>query len=163
MGSTASSTLNGGEAGGVSTQSSPFTATAATYAPVFVTPHFSRLRLGVFPFVHTYGGYLAPSYPVCDSPLDCAPPLNSGYPETAELETGTVRLDVQPLSAQVFVDDYYVGTVDDFFHALGGLNLPAGPHRVEFRAPGFETVAVNMMIEAGRAITYRTRLKPEQP
>jgi hypothetical protein len=78
-------------------------------------------------------------------------------------DTGETRLDVQPGFAQIFVDGYFVGTVDDFYHSLAGLGLHAGPHHVEFRAPGYEAIAVDMMITAGRTITYRAALKPLQP
>jgi hypothetical protein len=61
----------------------------------------------------------------------------------------------------VFVDGYFVGTIDDYLHSLAGLSLQAGPHHLEFHAPGFDALAVDMKIEAGRSITYRAALKAQ--
>ncbi len=58
---------------------------------------------------------------------------------------------------QLFVDGYYVGTLDD----VGGeLRLETGPHRIEMRAPGYETSEVDVRIPFDRSITYRGALKP---
>jgi len=87
-------------------------------------------------------------------PLPVAPPL-----ETSAEATGLLRLDVQPMDAQIFVDGYFVGTVMDFFQTREGLNLQPGPHHLEFRAPDYETLAVDVQIEPNRTITYRATLK----
>lgn len=72
--------------------------------------------------------------------------------------TGTLGLEVQPRGVlQVYVDSYYVGTPDDF---NGELELEAGPHRIEIRAPGYETLAFNVTIAPHRSIIYRGALKP---
>jgi hypothetical protein len=73
-----------------------------------------------------------------------------------------VRLDVQPAFAQIVVDGEYVGTVEDF-RSLAGLEIAAGLHRVEFRAPGYDPLVVDVRIAAGRVITYRGALKPSSP
>jgi hypothetical protein len=152
---------------------SPFEATAYMYAPHFALAYTHRVGVGFLlsPSWYAYGpsyGYAGSSYADCPDTFDCAPtlPFDSAAlrrdaPSTAE--RGNVRLDVQPSSAQVFVDGYFVGTVDDFLRSLAGLSLAAGPHRVEFRAVGFETLVVDMMIEAGRVINFRGDLKPPQP
>jgi len=69
----------------------------------------------------------------------------------------TIGLQVQPSSAQIFVDGEFVGTVDD--HA-SGLVVAPGVHRVEFRAPGFDPVVVDVRVAPGGRITYRASLKP---
>jgi hypothetical protein len=71
---------------------------------------------------------------------------------------GRLRLDVEPGGGdqQVYVDSYYVGTPADF---NGELDLEVGPHTVEIRAPGYETLQVSVNIAPGRAITYRGTLK----
>ena len=65
--------------------------------------------------------------------------------------------------AQVYVDGFYVGLVRDFHRSGAGLNLAAGWHRLEFRAPGYETPAVNVTIEPNRTATYQGELKPTRP
>ena len=71
---------------------------------------------------------------------------------------GHVRLAVQPgVVPQIYVDGYFVGTLDD----VGGeLALDAGPHTLELRADGYEVLEVAVDVTAGRSITYRGRLQP---
>ena len=79
------------------------------------------------------------------------------------LPRGYLRLEIEPNTAQVFVDGFYVGTVEEANRSQAGLNLAAGWHRLEFRAPGYVTPAVNVTIEANRTIGYRGELKPIRP
>ena len=64
------------------------------------------------------------------------------------------------MTAQVYVDGFYVGTVEDISRRPTGLDLAAGWHRLEFRAPGYVTPAVNVTIEADRTLNYRRELQP---
>ena len=101
-------------------------------------------------------------------------PFGYGYPETGygspDVEsrrssrapapsTGLLRLAVTPSSAQVFVDSYYVGTVEDI-NAQQVIELDAGPHRLELRAPQYQTVSVDVRILALETVTYRGALEP---
>jgi hypothetical protein len=80
--------------------------------------------------------------------------------EAQKPTTGRVRLELQPgVVPQVFVDGYYVGTLDDF---NGELTLDTGPHQVELRADGYETLRLNVQVFADRSITYRSALKPAE-
>jgi hypothetical protein len=72
--------------------------------------------------------------------------------------TGLLRLAVNPNQAQVFVDSYYVGTVEDV-NAQRVLELPAGPHRLEFRAPQYQTLTVDVRILPYETVTYRGALE----
>lgn len=80
----------------------------------------------------------------------------SGYVTTAPgFAYGGVRIEGAPPDAQVFADGYYVGVVDDFDGAFQHLNLQAGPHRVEIRAPGLPEIAFDVNVQPGQTITYR--------
>ena len=69
-----------------------------------------------------------------------------------------MRLELMPkVDTQIYVDGYYVGTLDDF---SGELTLDAGPHHVELRADGYESIEVDVQVSADRPITYRGALKP---
>jgi hypothetical protein len=106
------------------------------------------------PFWLGYSPYYAPySYAYGPAP----PPASyySGY----GFNTGAIRLKVSPREAQVWVDGYYVGVVDDFDGVFQRLRLDEGPHRIEFRAPGYETLVVDVRILAGDTITYRGDLR----
>ena len=63
-----------------------------------------------------------------------------GYAGGSYYDTGSVKLLIKPRDAQVFVDGYYVGIVDEFDGSFQRLKLDEGPHRIEVRKEGFETL-----------------------
>jgi hypothetical protein len=77
-----------------------------------------------------------------------------GYP------TGEIRLDVNPSHAEVFIDGYYAGRVDDFDGLFQSLRLEEGPYRIEIVAPGYEPLLFNVRILPDRKITYRGNMRP---
>jgi hypothetical protein len=81
-------------------------------------------------------------------------------PQPATTGRGSMRLAVAPDTAQVYVDGFYVGTVDEISRKDQGLDVSAGWHRLEFRAPGYLTPAVNVTVEADRTFNYRAQLQP---
>lgn len=98
----------------------------------------------------------APSEPSSVQPLRPSP-----LPETSQsVPRGTLRLEIGPASAQLYVDGFYVGTVGEANQSEAGLSLPAGWHRLEIRAPGYVTPAINVTIEANRMVSYRGQLTP---
>jgi hypothetical protein len=70
-------------------------------------------------------------------------------------DVGEVRLRVTPRHAQVFVDGYYAGVVDDYDGAFQALKLESGPYRVEIVAPGYEPLVFDIRINPRQKITYR--------
>jgi len=151
----------------------PFYSVSPFFYSVRVSP-FYRNRFGLG--LGFYGGsyrsnfgygaydyYPAPMYDYVYGVSDMPSALPYDQPSQPAAPTGNLRLIIEPGTAQVFVDGYFVGSVDDFSGTLAGLALEAGPHRLEFRAPGYETVAVDVRIEAQRTIAYRGALKPQQP
>jgi hypothetical protein len=77
--------------------------------------------------------------------------------EARKAPTGRLRLELQPgVVPQIFVDGYYVGTLDDFNSEL---ILETGAHQVELRADGYETLRLNVQVFSDRSITYRSALK----
>lgn len=98
-------------------------------------------RYGIYP---GYGGY-------------------SGYGQGGSyrsLYQGQLHLKMKPRDAQVFVDGYYAGVVDDFDGIFQRLELEAGPHRIDVRAPGYEPARFDVQIEPDRTTTYRGDLRP---
>jgi hypothetical protein len=100
-------------------------------------------------------------YIVAQPVTTVAPP---SPPEPAVIDkrpaTGTLNLEVQPGTAQVFIDGYYVGTPDDFNTGRGDLVVEAGPHNVELNASGYEPVSFDVRIAPNQSIVYRRVLKP---
>jgi hypothetical protein len=75
---------------------------------------------------------------------------------------GGVRIQNAPRDAQVFVDGYYMGIVDDFDGVFQHMNLEAGPHHVEIREPGYEPIAFDVNVRPGETITYRAEMFPTE-
>lgn len=86
-------------------------------------------------------------------------PLLQPPQTSSQSPRGNLRLEVRPDTAQVYVDGFYSGTVTDSNRSPAGLNLTIGWHRLEFRAPGHETPAVNVTIVPNQTTSYRGELK----
>lgn len=74
--------------------------------------------------------------------------------------TGGLRLKMKPRDAQVFVDGFYAGVVDDFDGIFQSLRLAPGGHKIEVRMPGFEPMVLDVHIQPDRTITWEERLRP---
>jgi hypothetical protein len=78
-------------------------------------------------------------------------------------DLGRLRLQVRPRDAEVFVDGYYAGQVDDFDGRLQGLSLETGGYNVEVRKAGWETLTFDVRVTPGRTTTYRGELIEQKP
>jgi hypothetical protein len=96
------------------------------------------------PYYYGSGGYYGGYY--------------GGYADTGEL-----RLEVKPRDAEVYVDGYYAGRVDDFDGIFQALKIPEGPHAIRIVAPGYEPLDFSINVYAGRKISYRGELLPRRP
>ncbi len=83
-----------------------------------------------------------------------------GYGSSGYGLYGALKLKMKPRDAEVFVDGYFVGRVDDYDGIFQKLNLESGPHRIEIRAPGYETLSFDVRIEFDETTTYRGELQP---
>jgi len=72
---------------------------------------------------------------------------------------GSLKLKVKPGDAQVYVDGYFSGLVDDYDGMFQKLNLEVGPHHIEVRADGYETLAFDVRIEFDQTVTYKGELQ----
>jgi hypothetical protein len=102
------------------------------------------------PWYGRYGGYSGYGY----SRYGRGYPSIYSYPADGEL-----RLKIKPREAQVFVDGYYVGIVDEFDGVFQRLHLPSGPHRIEVRAPGYETLTLDVQIRFADTTKYEGELQ----
>ena len=67
---------------------------------------------------------------------------------------GALRLKVKPREAQVFVDGYYAGIVDEFDGVFQRLRVEPGPHRIELTADGFEPLMFEVLALPDQTTTY---------
>jgi hypothetical protein len=111
---------------------------------------FSGLGFGSY-----YGGYYDP-YVYYDPYGPWYGYGQSAYRVPAD---GSLRLKVKPRDAQVYVNGYYVGPVDDFDGVFQRLHLPSGPHRIEVRAPGYETLVFDVLIRFDQTTTFEGELQ----
>jgi hypothetical protein len=114
---------------------------------------------GYQPFDYPVAGF-GPSYVY---PSYGSPAYGYGYGGYSGRPYGGLRVDLPQRDAEVFVDGYFVGVVDNFDGVLQQANLEAGPHRIEIRSPEFETITFDVNIEPGRTITYRGSLRERRP
>jgi hypothetical protein len=142
----------------------PSTRTVVRSYPYRYSPYYSRyydpwgygsFGLGYFyyspwawsPYAYNYGhgagGYYYPQYGGA-----------SGF------DVGSVKIKVRQRDAEVWVDGYYAGTVDDFDGMFQALRLDSGAYRIEVRKPGFETLTFDVRVQPERTITFRGDLRP---
>ena len=88
-----------------------------------------------------------------------SPGYSPGYGAGFGFDIGELRLQVFPRNAQVFVDGYYAGTVDDYDGMFQALKLEAGPYQIRISAPGFEDLLFDVRINPGQKINYKGDLR----
>jgi hypothetical protein len=72
---------------------------------------------------------------------------------------GDVRIQGAVRNAEVYVDGYYAGVVDDFDGTFQRLELEEGPHEIEIRAPGFPPLRYDVNVEPGRTTTIHANVR----
>ena len=131
-----------------------FLAGPDTYAPRDSGRSRFRPHVPVSPYSLIPVPYFLPG----DSPI--ARVARTGYSAQVDhsaVEAGYLVLRMEPRTAQVFIDDFFVGSADDA--GSSPYLLEPGPHRIELRAPGFEAVAFDVRIRPNETITYTRRLE----
>jgi len=113
----------------------------------------------------SYPAYPASPYPASGYPSASYPSSQPNYPAAAgtvgvqadvdQANTGGVSFEITPSTAQIIVDGSYVGTVGEFGASMQPLGLPAGRHRIEIRATGYQTMSIDADIVAGQVIPYQ--------
>jgi hypothetical protein len=106
--------------------------------------HYSMFGFGYGGY-DTFGGWPYSGY-------------GTAYPFDPPEESGSLRLEVEPNDAEVFVDGYYAGTVDEFDGHFQKLDLIPGPHHVEIRRPGYDPLTFDIVTQANHKQTYRGKL-----
>lgn len=118
-----------------------FRARRHTYAPRYdrrvPIPFYGYPTL--FPYV--VDGYVPAPAPARTPPL--------------QAEAGYLRLQIEPPGAHVYIDGFFVGAAEDL---PSRLPLEPGPHRVEIRADGFETVAFDVRVRPLETLTFTKEL-----
>jgi hypothetical protein len=99
-----------------------------------------------------YGGYYSTS-------SYSQPPDSSSSSYSDE---GALRLKIKPRDAEVYVDGYYVGKVDEFDGMFQRLHIEPGSHHIEVRAAGYDTLTFDVKISPEHTTTYQGEMKKGQ-
>lgn len=84
-----------------------------------------------------------------------------GYPYGYAYDnSASLRLQVSPREAEVFVDGYYAGTVDDFDGTFQRLHVEPGDHELEVFMPGHRSYQQKVYLQPGK--TFNVRHEMEQ-
>jgi PEGA domain-containing protein len=108
-----------------------------------------------------YGGYYDPFY----DPWYGGYYSSYGYSGSSQPaysyanDDGALRLKIKPRNAEVYVDGYFVGAVDEFDGIFQRLHIEPGVHRIEVRAAGYETLTFEVKISPEHTTTYQGEMK----
>jgi hypothetical protein len=73
---------------------------------------------------------------------------------------GSVRVEVKPRNAEVFVDGYFAGTVDDFDGVFQRLNMEPGDHEIVIYLEGHRSFSQRFYLQPGRSFNIRHTMQP---
>ena len=120
--------------------------------PVYGYPYYRAplYRSAYFydPFWWGYADYQFPRYPY--------PPYGYGYYDSSS----DLRVQVNPKQAEVYVDGYLTGNVDDFDGVFQRLRLPPGEHEVTIYAQGYRSITQRMLFRPFESYTIKDTLQP---
>src|SRR5689334_6426647 len=87
-----------------------------------------------------------------------------GYPGGYYFGGGaSLRIEVKPNHAEVYVDGYYAGVVDDFDGVFQSLDLAPGEHTLELYLAGYRTVQQKIYLQPGNTFKVKYMMQPLQP
>jgi hypothetical protein len=83
------------------------------------------------------------------------PKPEATYPDASD--TAQLRIAVKPERAAIFVNDAYVGHIDQF-DGRRGMRLKAGTYRLTIALPGYEAFNTEVTVRAGQSYEVKTEL-----
>jgi hypothetical protein len=130
----------------------------AVYRPYYASPYW----YGGAYYPWYYPGYYPFSFSVgfgcCGYPYYGYPYYPYGYyPYDI---SASIRLQVTPREAEVFVDGYYAGTVDDFDGTFQRLHAEPGDHDLEVFMPGHRSYQQKVYLQPGKTFSVRHVMEP---
>jgi len=132
------------------------------YAPYYYRPYFYPYYYSPFYFGLGWGGFYGgwgwgyPYYAGYPYPYPYPPYSYSGYWASA-------RIEMKPRDAQVYLDGYYVGVVDQFDGVFQRLDIPGGEHELTVYMPGYHTLTERTVFRPGQSYHFKENLQPLPP
>lgn len=87
------------------------------------------------------------------------PPFGAGW----GMAGGSARLQITPKQAEVYVDGYLAGSVDDFDGFFQRLDVAPGEHELTIYLDGYETITQKVLFQPGETLDIRQRMTPLVP
>ena len=119
------------------------------YRPYYYDPwYYSSFSLWYGPGYGFYGGY----------------PYYGQYPYGRYYDlSSSLRLQVTPREAEVYIDGYYAGTVDNFDGVFQRLNIAPGEHEILVYLDGYRSFTQRFYLQPGKSFTIRHTMEPLGP
>lgn len=125
------------------------------YYPVYYSPFYRG------PYGGWYSGWYGGWYGAGWYPYGIYHQHYPPYPYRYRYDgAGAARIEVKPRDAEVYVDGYLVGTVDDFDGWLQRLHMPPGEHEVQIYLPGHRTLRERVLFRPGATVRITGVLEP---
>jgi hypothetical protein len=77
--------------------------------------------------------------------------------------TSAVRLEVTPRQAEVYVDGFYAGIVDDFDGMFQRLRVPSGEHEITLYRSGYRTARQRVYLTPDSTFKIKYQMQPLAP
>lgn len=126
--------------------------------PYYYRPFYYRSYYRpYYPFYGSffYGSYLYP-------PFYWYPYAQVGY-GYGHVDGATLRVQVTPRETEVFIDNYYAGTADDFDGLFQRLHVEPGAHDITLYREGYRTVRQRIYIQPTGTFRLRYMMVPLSP
>jgi hypothetical protein len=82
------------------------------------------------------------------------------YPYPYYYQTAELRIQVQPKQAEVYIDGYLVGTVDNFDGVFQRLQVPLGEHEITIYSPGYRPITQRMLFRPYESYHIKDVMQP---
>jgi hypothetical protein len=105
---------------------------------------------GGYAYPYFYTGFYGPPYPYA-------------YYGPSDREPGHLRIEVKPVEAEVYVDGYFTGIVDEFDGFLQRLHLTPGTHEIVIYLEGHRSIREKLYLGPGQSYKIRRVLEPLAP
>jgi hypothetical protein len=130
---------------------------AGFYRPYYYRPYYPSFFYGGF-----YSPYYGPFYSGWD-PFFAQYPYPYPYAYPRRYYSGnwaSARLEVKPRDAQVYLDGYFVGIVDQFDGVFQRLDLPTGEHEITVYLKGYRPYRERTLFRPGESYHFKAILEP---
>ena len=125
------------------------------YYPRYYYPYFYGGFYTPFYWGAYWGPYWGAPYPYYYGPG----PYYGGY----YYDSGAARLQISPREAQVYVDGYFAGVVDNFDGNLQRLNVEPGEHELQVHLQGYRPFSLKVLFVRGRTVKITHTMEPLAP